>query len=232
MSIYSNPKYCVYLTVYKGNKLPPFYIGSTSIKRIQSGYKGSVKSKMYSEIFTKEIQLHPHLFKTMIIASYFSRKKAQYKEKKLHEKLNVVKSDMYINMSIAKNFGWFGMNTSKENSPVFGKTWKKTQEQKDRQRQISLVVFNTPEYKEKISSIRKGKIPRSKKQIEQKTQQYTEIFELYDSKPNLKYDYISKNGKLITYERAFAKEYCSKFNLSCNGLHDILTQPRIIKSRI
>lgn len=229
MCIYSSPKYCVYLTIYKGNKLPPFYIGSTSIERVKSGYRGSVKSKKYKKIFEKEIYLNPQLFKTIIIASYYSRKKAQYKEKIFHEKLNVVKSDMYINMSIAKNFGWYGMNSSKEDSPVFGKTWKKTQEQKDKQKQISLIIFNTPEYKEKMSKIRKDKLPISKEQLDQKIKQYKEIFKLYESKPHLKFDYVSKNGKIITYERAFAKEYCSIFDLTPNGLYNILTKPRIIK---
>jgi hypothetical protein len=37
--------YCVYLTIYKGNNLPPFYIGSTSIDKIDGGYHGSVMSE-------------------------------------------------------------------------------------------------------------------------------------------------------------------------------------------
>lgn len=28
-------KFCVYCTVYSGNKLPPFYIGSSSVSRIK-----------------------------------------------------------------------------------------------------------------------------------------------------------------------------------------------------
>ena len=30
--------YCVYLTIYRGNKLPPFYIGYSSINKIKAGY--------------------------------------------------------------------------------------------------------------------------------------------------------------------------------------------------
>ncbi len=29
--------YCVYLTTYSGDKLPPYYIGSTSIAKISNG---------------------------------------------------------------------------------------------------------------------------------------------------------------------------------------------------
>jgi hypothetical protein len=35
--------FAVYLTSYKGNKLPPFYIGSSSVSALNSGYHGSVK---------------------------------------------------------------------------------------------------------------------------------------------------------------------------------------------
>lgn len=50
--------YCTYLTIYSGSKLPPFYMGSSSLKRIQAGYKGSVKSKLYKNIC-------PHCNKTV-----------------------------------------------------------------------------------------------------------------------------------------------------------------------
>ena len=43
--------YCVYLTVYSGNLLPMFYIGSSSVKKIQNGYCGSISSKKYKNVF-------------------------------------------------------------------------------------------------------------------------------------------------------------------------------------
>jgi hypothetical protein len=35
--------YCVYLTCYRGNKLPPFYIGYSTIEKVKDGYKGTVQ---------------------------------------------------------------------------------------------------------------------------------------------------------------------------------------------
>ena len=55
--------YCTYLTVYTGNKLPPFYIGSTSVDNISKGYRGSVLSKNYKSIWKQELHSHPDLFK-------------------------------------------------------------------------------------------------------------------------------------------------------------------------
>ena len=234
MFIYKQPQYCTYLTVYYGNKLPLFYIGSTLIKHIESKYHGSVKSKKYKDIYRKELIENKHLFKTFIIKKYYSRKYAMFREKKLQEKLNVVKSEMYINLSIAKDFGWFGMKVKGIHNPVYGKRWKKTPEQIENCRQTMLKVLAKQEYKEKISKQRKNKLPKSKKQIEQKIKVYKEILELYNSKPNLDthHNYIRQNGKLMTYERAFAKQFCEKFNLSSNGLHNIITKDSIIKRMI
>lgn len=41
--------YCTYLTIYTGNKLPPFYIGSTSIKN-----NGSYGKKWFYDPKTNE----------------------------------------------------------------------------------------------------------------------------------------------------------------------------------
>lgn len=61
--------YCVYLTCYLGNKLPPFYIGSTTTIKVQSGYKGSVKSKQYKKIFEYETLNNSYL----LISLYHQR---------------------------------------------------------------------------------------------------------------------------------------------------------------
>lgn len=114
--------FCVYLTCYRGNKLPPFYIGSTSIIKINAGYKGSVVSKKYSSIWKQEITANPHLFNTYIISTHTTRRDALAKELTLQKLLNVVKSPMYINMSIAAIDGFFGQDVSGENNPNFGKT--------------------------------------------------------------------------------------------------------------
>lgn len=32
--------YCTYITFYRGSKLPPFYIGHSTIKKVEKGYRG------------------------------------------------------------------------------------------------------------------------------------------------------------------------------------------------
>jgi len=113
--------YCVYLTTYSGNRLPPFYIGSSSEHKILNGYRGSVKSKQYSKIWKEELKNNPNLFKTKIISKHADRKKATEKENFLQKSLNVVKSSLYINMSIAAKEGFFGMDVSGTNNPNYGK---------------------------------------------------------------------------------------------------------------
>ena len=116
--------YCTYLTVYHGNKLPPFYIGSSKPNRIKKGYHGSVSSTKYGKIWESEIQQNPHLFKTYIITKHSSDTEAKQKELHFHRKLNVVKSSMYINMSEARVNGFFGRDVSGSNNPLYGKTGK------------------------------------------------------------------------------------------------------------
>lgn len=124
--------YCTYLTTYHGNKLPQFYIGSTSIKIIRTGYHGSVKSKLYKEIWNSEILNNPHLFKTKIISTHGTRKEALNKEKILQERLNVVKSSMYINQAIATVNGFFGMDVSGKNNPAYKRIYKPSKQSRDK----------------------------------------------------------------------------------------------------
>lgn len=97
----SSSKFCVYLTTYYGNKMPMFYIGSTSLKKYYNGYLGSVRSKKYEKIWEKELELNPKLFKTKLLSIHDTRKEAYEKEEKLQKSLNVIKNPMYINMSFA-----------------------------------------------------------------------------------------------------------------------------------
>lgn len=71
-----NGHYCVYLTIYRGDKFPPLYIGSTSIKRLNEGYRGSVKSIKYQKLWKQEQKQNPHLFETKILSTYFTREEA------------------------------------------------------------------------------------------------------------------------------------------------------------
>lgn len=113
--------YCVYLTSYSGNKLPQFYIGSTSTAKVESGYKGSVSSKTYKEVWKNELKNNPHLFKTKIISYHNDRLSATQKENKLHISLGVVLSPLYINQSNAIPNGIYGQSMKGSNNPMFGR---------------------------------------------------------------------------------------------------------------
>ena len=93
--------YCTYLTVYTGNKLPPFYIGSTSIDNINKGYRGSVQSKQYKSIWKQELHSHPDLFKTIILTKHETREEAMEREVVFQEAFSVARNPMYINMAHA-----------------------------------------------------------------------------------------------------------------------------------
>lgn len=119
--------YCVYLTVYRGNKLPPFYIGSTSIDKINSGYHGSVRSKKYRAIWETELRTNQNLFSTKIIKTFDTRSSALAYEADIQNKLNVVQNILYCNMAVATVNGMFGMDVKGKNNPNYGNKWQSSQ---------------------------------------------------------------------------------------------------------
>ena len=130
--------YCTYLTTYSGNKLPPFYIGSTYIDRVNSGYHGSVRSKKYKEIWDFEIKNNPHLFKTKTITKHIDRKDATAMEYSFQKLLRVVKSPMYINESLAATNGCFGRDVSGSLNPAYKREYKPTKATRDLQKQQAI----------------------------------------------------------------------------------------------
>lgn len=100
--------YCVYLTIYKGNKLPKFYIGSSSLQKIKNGYLGSVNSIKYGEIWKDETKNNRHLFETKVVTKHKTRKEALEKELKLQLALRVQENPLYINLSYARPNGCHG----------------------------------------------------------------------------------------------------------------------------
>lgn len=139
--------YCVYITIYSGNKLPPFYIGSTSIKRIENGYRGSVSSVLYKEIYKQELLDNPHLFKTIVISECETRDLALQKEEQFQKHFNVHKNPMYINMAIAnKNFNYDNQ------------IYKQTQSYKNKVSENNKKRWSNPKKREQlINSLRKTK---------------------------------------------------------------------------
>lgn len=93
--------YCVYLTTYIGNKLPPFYIGYTTVSKIQNGYRGTITSKQYKAIYQQELIENPHLFKTRIISYCETKEQALSRESFFQNHFSVHKNSMYINMNIS-----------------------------------------------------------------------------------------------------------------------------------
>jgi len=114
-------RYVTYLTVYIGELLPKYYIGSTSEDKIISGnYFGSVKSKKWKSIFRNELKKNKHLFSVQILSYHNDRKSALEEELRLQKEKDVVRSKDYINESLATPNGFFGMDTKGEKSPTFG----------------------------------------------------------------------------------------------------------------
>lgn len=120
---------CVYLTIYKGNKLPMFYIGSSTVDKVNNGYHGSVCSKKYKSIWKNEIKNNPDLFITKILKIFNDRKSASLYEESLQRKLNVVVSPMYINE------GYCSTNFTDPNIPPWNKGL--TKEKDDRVKKYS-----------------------------------------------------------------------------------------------
>ena len=145
-------EFCVYLTEYSGDKLPPKYIGSTSIKNIDNGYCGSVHSKRWKDIFRSELKENKDLFTVTILSKHNTRLEAMEEELRLHKLYDVVKSDQYINQSYATINGFFGRDVSGELNPMFGK------ERPDSK--LLMTLFNPAKSiiaREKISKSRIGK---------------------------------------------------------------------------
>lgn len=113
--------FCVYLTIYSGNLLPKRYIGSSSAKKVLSGYNGSLASKKYSEIYKQEQRNNKKLFRTRILSLHNTREEAFQEELRLQIQYDVVKNENYMNRSYANPKGCYG-NTAWENHPLFGKT--------------------------------------------------------------------------------------------------------------
>jgi hypothetical protein len=115
--------FIVYLIMYQGNKLPPFYIGSTSLEKFNKGYSGSVSSKEYKTLWKTELRSNPHLFKRRIVSSYFTPEEAISAESRFHYVLRVNRNPLYTNKCIAGNsprsMGFVGHG---DKNPMYGKS--------------------------------------------------------------------------------------------------------------
>lgn len=151
--------YCTYLTVYSGNKLPPFYIGSTSVDNIKRGYRGSVTSKRYKSIWKTELKLNSHLFKTKILTTHKTREQALEKEQFFHKSLDVVNSPLYVNQAIASKNGCFGVSLFGKENHMYGKrhSIQSIEKMKNNNTMHGKQFKMEPWIKEKISKTLTGK---------------------------------------------------------------------------
>lgn len=120
--------FVTYLTVYSGEKLPPFYIGSTTEERLAKGYHGSIRSVKYRAIWEQEIIDHPELFETRILTSHDAREDSLIKEEEIQKMFDAVKSPLFTNMAYARggfiNPGSFSDETRAKMS-ASAKAWRR-----------------------------------------------------------------------------------------------------------
>ena len=207
--------FIVYLTIYAGDKMPPFYIGSTSLDKILSNYRGTVTSKKWKSIWEKELLDNPKLFSTHIIRTCNTRVEAFEKELEIQKSLNVVFDDSFINMAYANKNGFFGpsqagIKKSKEHTTKISnslKNKKKSAEHIEKMRKALTGKPLSEEHKKAVSeSISGDKNPRAK------------TFKI-----------ISPNAEIFTVTgnlRNFCKEYNISFtklyrNLNCGPIQKI-----------
>lgn len=171
---YTEQKYCVYITHYSGNLLPSNYIGSSTVNKINTGYRGSVTSKKYKSIWEIELKTNTQLFSTDIISTHDTRREATYKELQLQRIFNVVKSDLFVNMAYASVNGFFGRDTSGKNYPLFGKRGILNPNYGKSNNGASVKLKNktfSQESKDKMSNSAKGK-PKSQTHRKAKMKKY------------------------------------------------------------
>jgi hypothetical protein len=150
-------RYITYLTTYTGDKLPPYYIGSTSEAKALSGkYFGSVTSKKWKDTFRSELKNNKHLFSITILSTHDTRQQSLDAELQLQIKNDVVKSKLFFNEAFASPNGYFGRDISGVNHPQYGKTHS---ESARRKMSLSLMGrITSTETKMKISKANKGRI--------------------------------------------------------------------------
>jgi len=158
-------------------KLPTFYIGSSSVERVNNGYHGSVSSIRFKKTFRKFLKTNPNDISTHILSYHKTRKDAFKAELELHQKYDVVKHESFVNLSEAKPNGYYGASGEKhpffgcthsdkakkkmsealtgEKHPFFGKTH--TDEAKQKMSEANFGKTHTDEAKQKMSEANFGK---------------------------------------------------------------------------
>lgn len=190
--------YCTYLTVYKGNKLPPFYIGYSTVDKVNKGYNGSVSSKEYKQIWKLERKIHPKLFKTVILSTHSTNEEAILKEAALLNKLKVIDNSLYINKAAFPHFNSIGRKHSEETKK------KISSGNKGKKRSI--------EVKQLWSQLKKGKTsPRKGVKLSEETKkklsEAKKTFYKYNKHPRLGTKYICSEETKEKIRQAVKKDW-------------------------
>jgi len=117
--------FVVYLTLYNGDRLPKWYIGHSTIDKVENGYNGTVASKKYKKIYLEEQKNNKKSFRTKILSFHNSRKDALKEEERLQRKHSVLNNDKYMNMSYASSNGFFGLVVFGKDHPAYNKKYSK-----------------------------------------------------------------------------------------------------------
>lgn len=116
--------YATYITFYSGKDLPPFYIGYSTISKLQNGYRGTIKSKEYKDAWKSALKNYPKRFKTKIIKTWNEKIEALVHEEYLLRHFNAHKNPMFINRNIGGkhfHFDRSGKSHSEETKRKIGK---------------------------------------------------------------------------------------------------------------
>jgi hypothetical protein len=159
--------FCTYVTLYRGAKLPPFYIGHSTTEKVALGYGGSVSSRAYRDIWKAERKARPELFRTRILSTHSTREAAVEREVFLQRAMCVTQNPLYTNAAIATGRPSLrGVKKSKEHCRNLslakrGKTGHKpgprSEAWKEKQRSANLGKKASPETKAKMAEARKGR---------------------------------------------------------------------------
>jgi hypothetical protein len=227
-------KYVVYNITYSGDKLPSKnnsnispsnYIGSTSIEHIKKGYMGSVSSKKYKNIWKSELKNNLHLFKLEIISYHDTRKEALWKELESQKIFNVVKNPLFVNMSYATPNGYFGSSIFGEDHQMFGKKGilspnfgrKDSIETKAKKSKSATGFQHSPETKEKLSIINKGKVGEKSQNFGLKRS--IEVKQNKSKQEQKFYQIITPDGESFTI--LGMKKFCIENNLNYSSMYQV-----------
>lgn len=108
--------FCVYVITYSGRDMPQFYIGYSSVLKIEKeNYHGSVSSRAWKELWNKTLEDYPELFRRKVLKTFGSREEAYEYEKEILKHFNAAKSKLFVNKSNGGTIVCKG-----ENHPKYG----------------------------------------------------------------------------------------------------------------